>query len=48
MSIGAVRMSLTRMRERFGKAFRDQVVATVPTGSSHDIDEEIRYLIQLH
>ena len=47
MNVGALRMSLLRLRKKFGDTFRKQVSATLPTGGKADIEEEIRYLMSL-
>ncbi len=45
ISAGNVRVRLHRMRSRFALALREEVRDTLPEGA--DIDEEIRYLIEL-
>ena len=47
MNVGALRMALTRLRQRFGAEFRQQVAATVQSGNDRDVDEEIGYLVGL-
>ncbi|MCB1096660.1 MAG: sigma-70 family RNA polymerase sigma factor [Verrucomicrobiae bacterium] len=46
MTVGAVGMSLTRMRRRLGAHFRRKVAETVQ-GDRAAVDEEIRYLVSL-
>ena len=46
MNVGAVGMSLTRMRRRFGAQFRRKVAETVQGGRT-TVDDEIRYLVSL-
>lgn len=47
MTVGALRMSLTRMRKRFRDIFRAHVAATVAAGQDGEVDEELRYLVTL-
>ncbi len=47
MNIGAFRMNLSRLRNRFGELFRKQVSATIPLGNRCDVDGEIAYLMGL-
>lgn len=46
ISVGALRMSLSRLRRRFGQSFRAKVLETV--GSEMEAAEEIRYLASLY
>ena len=48
ISVGALRMALSRMRQRFGEIFRREVEATVTSGIPGDVDAEIAYLIGLY
>ena len=45
MSVGAVRMGVLRLRERFGSLVRDEVAHTL--ASQAETGEEMRYLIEL-
>ena len=45
LTVGAVRMAVSRLRERFGELVRAQVADTV--SSEPEIGEEMRYLIEL-
>ncbi|MBL9173270.1 MAG: sigma-70 family RNA polymerase sigma factor [Verrucomicrobiales bacterium] len=45
MSEGAVKVAIHRLRRRFRELVRHEVAQTVP--ASDDVDEEIRYLIQV-
>ena len=47
IKVGALRMSLTRLRGRFREVFRRHVAQTVPVGGDREIDEELGYLIGL-
>lgn len=47
MNVGALRMALTRQRQRSGAEFRQQVTATVPSRNGRDVDKEIEYLVGL-
>ena len=47
ITVGALRMALSRVRQRFGELFRKQVEATVPFASASEVDQEITYLIEL-
>ena len=43
MNPGAVRTALHRMRQRFGRLLREEVLHTV--GSEAEVEEEIRHLL---
>jgi RNA polymerase sigma-70 factor (ECF subfamily) len=45
VSAGAIDVAVHRFRQRFGALLREQVVATVSSGT--EVEEEIRYLISV-
>ena len=45
ISVGAVRMAVSRLRERYGELVRAEIAQTVSTEA--EISEEMRYLIEL-
>jgi hypothetical protein len=45
MSVGALRMNILRMRQRYGEILRAQILETVAI--PEEVDEEISYLFSL-